>query len=236
MIQFLNAGRNIANTLSYTPKTGVGARTMNLVRSNTTLGGKIRPLILHDPDFWPLADYLKIVAEIGEKPNRDWESTNVTKAMAGVSTLGQTAWDTLRGKKYKGTVMVGAMVAALEYCNMKDFVVSAAPNILYKAPKSAKEGDGYKPHLVKGDNTGEQIHTEMIFAAQLQSLFTAMKDATEIPRGQQIAVPGLSKGIASADVDILIEKSSLCPGCTGTWQQFDAWMTGEKHPLTYRMI
>lgn len=55
------------------------------------------------------------------------------------------------------------------------------------------------------DNKGTQIHFEMVVGQQLVVLINRLIQA------------GFQKNTLRFDVDLLIEKSSMCEGCRGTW-------------------
>lgn len=197
----------IADTLSYTPKDSCTARTCNLVRADTALGqSKVKPLLMCDLGYWAEDVYKLMVQTIANAVTRDWTSPQVagTKRTGGQGITTKT-WEGYRGDDYQDTVMIGIMMAKLTYglpaANQlppTDFVVSAAPNMLFKG--------GYKNHPVRGDNDGTQIHFETCMAGQLRALFQALKGAR-----------GFTISELKCDTDLYIEKGSMCDACLGTW-------------------
>ena len=213
-IGILGAQRNIPNNLSYTPKDGCGARTFALSRAGTALNqSKVKPLILCDTDFWPDANYPEIIEAIAESISRDWTSPQQAGTkLTGSQGIAAEAWTALRGRKYRNTEMIGIMLAKLAHGTATDYVVSAAPNILYKSSNKT-----YLDHTA-GDNPGTQIHSEMSMGAQLAALITALKGC----RG--FVATGLS-----IDADLFIEKGSMCDGCLGTWTRLIQPFAGSQY-------
>jgi len=211
-IGILGEVRNIQNVLSYIPKEDCGARSFTLVRSNKVLGqSKVKPLLMCDLNFWAQDIYELMVQSIANAVTRDWTSPQQagTKVKGGQG-INSDDWTTYRGDDYKNTVMIGMMIAKLTYgvavgkTNAPtDYLVSAAPNVLYNSKKKS-----YLDHIPKGDNDGTQIHSEMSMAAQLKALFVALGNS------RNFVVTDLK-----CDADIFIEKGSMCDGCLGTWTQ-----------------
>lgn len=221
-IGILREVRNIRTTLSYVPKEGCTARSYNLVRSDTALGqSKAKPLLMCDLDFWAQDVFEQMVQTVANAVTRDWTTPqNAGNRRQGGQGITSQVWDGYRGNKYRNTVMIGIMLAKLQYGIAQgntlppiDFVLSAGPNILFK--------DGYKDHPVQGDNKGTQIHFEMSMAAQLGALIEALR-----------GTPRFNVGQLTGDVDLFIEKGSMCDGCIGTWDTFKGKYAG----FTYRSI
>lgn len=131
------------------------------------------------------------------------------------------------------TEMVGAMIVCMGYSSeahpVTDYVVSAAPNLLYK--QNTRE---YKLHT-SGDNDGTQIHSERFLATQLEALFEALKGVQETPRGSYTQRGGLSGGEVRASVDVFIEKGSMCTACSNTWALWKTNMEGLSIDGEYRI-
>jgi len=213
-IGILRATRNLPDQISYIPKAGCSARQITIVRSTTVLGeSNVKPIVMRDPDLWN--DYSSVIAAVVSAKSRDWTSpqTAGTRVTNGALKISNESWSDIRGRKYQNTEMVGAMVAKLSYADATDYVVTAAPNMLFASNTSS-----YKDHTA-GDNKGTQIHAEMTMGAQLMALVTAMRDAPETAQGAARPRPGLSAGALLIDADMFIEKGSMCDGCLGTWNR-----------------
>ncbi len=212
-IGILKATRTLPDLISYIPKAGCGKRQFKLFRSGTKMGAsKVKPLVMCDPDFWTEQDYPEIIEAIVAAASRDWKAAQTAGDKSNSKGVAKAKWTAIRGKAYESVEMIGAMLVRMSYDDAKDYVVSAAPNLLYNT--GAKT---YAVHPNKGDNQGTQIHSEMIMGEQLLALVAAMKGATELPLGQKVARKGLSAGDLSIDVDLFIEKAAMCGGCEGTW-------------------
>jgi hypothetical protein len=220
-IGILGEGRNFT-TLNYTPKEGCTARTINLVRSDTALGqSKAKPLLLCDLGYWGQDTYELMVATVASALTRDWTSPYVAgnKRKGGQGITGKT-WGDYRGDDYKDTVMIGIMLAKLTYGDAvgttrppTDYIVSAAPNVLFKS--------GYKNHPVRGDNDGTQIHFETSMAAQVKALILGLGNTR-----------GFLASKLKCDTDLFIEKGSMCDACLGTWDKLKESYAG----VEYRSI
>ena len=103
--------------------------------------------------------------------------------------------------------MVGCMSAQITQGAFQDYFVTAAPNLIYSPSK------GYVSHTLA--NSGTQMHSEAIMAAQLDAFATTICTLHQTPIGgvQQIAAPKRDDLVLSAD--LFIEKGSTCPACTG---------------------
>lgn len=222
-IGILGERRNVGPQISYVPVKGGATRTYTLFRATTVLGqSKVKPLVMCDTDFWANAAYAQIIQAIADSVSRDWttpQQAGTRKSGAGINV---DDWDTLRGKKYQNTEMLGAMVAKLTYGTdagqvhaPTDYVVSAAPNMLYSSKKGA-----YLDHT-KGDNAGGQIHAEMSMGAQLCALVDALKGTR-----------GFLASKLKIDADLFIEKTSMCDGCLGTWNKIIEAYPGSQYRST----
>jgi hypothetical protein len=153
---------------------------------------------------------------------RDWQNENDFGAVAGGGAAGinNTQWGIIRGVDYRNAEMIGAMMARITYTangsSVTDFVVSAAPNILYKTSTASYSTHSSGPQ----GNDGTQVHSEMVMAAQLEALLTAVQATPEPIPGSTRTRPALSGGQLNIDVDLFIEKGTMCAGCTGTWDTF----------------
>jgi hypothetical protein len=153
---------------------------------------------------------------------RDWTNPADFGAAGtgGATGINSTQWTTIRGVDYRGAEMIGAMMARLVYsedgASVTDFVVSAAPNILYKGSTGTYSTHNSGPT----GNDGTQVHSEMIMAAQLTALLAAVKATQEPLPDSNRTRPALSAGQLNIDVDLFIEKGTMCAGCTGTWDTF----------------
>jgi hypothetical protein len=133
----------------------------------------------------------------------------------GAAGINNTQWTTIRGVDYRGAEMIGAMMARLVYtenaASVTGYVVSAAPNILYKSSTAAYSAHNSGP----AGNDGTQVHSEMIMAAQLTALLAAVEATQEpIPNSTRTR-PALSGGQLNIDVDLFIEKGTMCRGLQG---------------------
>jgi hypothetical protein len=187
---------------------------------------KVKPIVMRDTGFWT-GDYSAIISAVAATGSRNWTTpqTGGDKVTSGVLGITSEDWTDIRGPKYRNTEMIGAMVAKLSYGEATDYIVSAAPNLLYASNTSE-----YKDHTA-GDNKGTQIHSEMIMGEQLTALVKAMQATPETPLGAGRARPGLSHGTLTIDADMFIEKGSMCDACRGTWNKLIQAYAGS----TYRI-
>ena len=236
-IGILRASWTIPESFTYTPKKDCDLRNMTLFRSDTELGSsKVKPLVMCDTLFWSRDAYENIIKAIASAGTRNWTTPQDAgkKITGGAAGISDPEWQTFRGVKYRATEMIGAMIVCLTYpiggnqTPATDYLVSAAPNMLFKS--NARADQKYKDHT-SGDNDGTQIHSEMFFAAQLAELIRKMKAARETPQGSHQAVTGLSRGGLTCDVDMYIEKGSLCGGCSATWEKFKADHAGTSYRI-----
>ncbi len=136
-------------------------------------------------------------------------------------------WTTIRGVDYRGAEMIGTVIARLVYtencASATGFVVSAAPNILYKSSTAAYSTHNSGPT----GNEATQVHSEMIMAAQLTAFLAAVEATQEpIPNSTRTR-PAFSGGQLNIDVDLFIEKGTMCAGCRGTWDTFFGTYAGD---------
>lgn len=202
--------------ITYTPVAGATLRNLNISRGQTTLGDKIKPLVLCDPGFFSSDSFSAIITAMGNTGMRDWSNPQTPK-QAAKATITKRQWTEFRGREYANTEMIGSMLVRMVYhwgdFDAVDFVVSAAPNMLWGKGK-------YSDHT-KGDNkSGGQVHSEIFMCAQLDALLSAMRAAQENPVNTETRRQGLSGGALEIDAQMYIEKGSLCDGCRGTWNQF----------------
>ncbi|HTU20113.1 MAG TPA: hypothetical protein VMG10_18760 [Gemmataceae bacterium] len=225
-IGILGFYRTLDDLISYVPKAGCGKRQMKVFRSKTVLdNSKVKPLVMCDTEFWNERGYPQIIEALVAAESRDWTTPQTagtkTKVSKGVSSA---KWKSIRGKAYEDAEMVGAILVRLAYDESSDYIVSAAPNLLFNT-KSKK----YKVHPNTGDNDGTQLHSEVLMGEQLLALIDAMKGASETNPLTNKSRGGLSAGDLTIDIDIFIEKQEMCGGCKGMWKD-------RMSATTYRVV
>jgi hypothetical protein len=217
-IGILGATRTLANLIDYIPKANCQKRQMKVYRSKTVLdNSKVKPLVMSDTKFWDDSTYPDIIEAIVKTKSRDWTTPQTAGTLTkGSSGIAKATWTALRGKAYESAEMIGAMLACLSYetdtNTFKDYIISAAPNLLYNTQSKV-----YRLHPNKGDNDGTQLHSEIIMGEQLLALLAAMEAAQELPHGSNVSRKGLSGGKLTIEVDLFIEKAAMCGGCLGMW-------------------
>jgi hypothetical protein len=257
-IRVLGATREIPAQVGYFAKAGTARRQFTVSRSDTALGQtSFRPLILCDPAFWNANSYPDIIGAIADANMRDWTATSANGALTtGATGIPSGTWTNLRqvAVGFGNTEMIGLMLVMLRYGGFIDFLVSAAPNMLFvnnpQATANQNRGNTGAPTIAGtwnshggGDNNGTQVHAEMVLAGQLLAFHSAMTTVRSQPiepslaavvakpglqtmvtppqpavRGRNAPPPLPAEEVMTIDVDLFIEKGSLCPGCFGTWQ------------------
>lgn len=214
-IGILRSTYSFDSPITYTPIAGATPRNLTITRSQTTIGAKIKPLVLCDTGFFSADSYAGIIDAMSSTGMRNWDDPQTPKQPAK-ATITKRQWTDFRGREYANTEMIGSMLVKIVYRSGDfepvDFIVSAAPNMLFGKGK-------YADHTAGDNKAGGQIHSEIFMCAQLSALLSAMKAARETPVHTQTRRAGLSAGPVEIDAQMYIEKGSLCDGCRGTWNQ-----------------
>lgn len=209
----------------------------------------LRPLILCDTGFWNQTTYPDVIEAIADSGMRVWNSTDdgARKSPGGAAGIAGGTWTELRrvAAGFSGTVMIGLMMAVIRYKGFMDIVVTAAPNMLFKSTTrqylthTAGDNEGTQIHaeMVMAAQL-EAFHSAITTSRQtpvvvnpnstLETRIATAPQAVMVPKPGQTPTGG-GRRTATApveteeamlfDVDMFIEKGTLCEGCAGTWRK-----------------